>query len=431
MKGNPSVFLLITGIVISFLSFSFVSITRSLFHIIKDHASANPSDLYLRHYYLKIEKILKNELLFSSTILAGRVLSQTFFSIFTYYFLTLKFPQLNNTDKIIIIFAATLLVIILIGHIIPEALIRKYFKPFIPFSYNLYQILGWFLTPYLLFIIWCYKTTLKVIHYDESISFMGNEKDKNLKKEADPFELKEKDMIRKILNLKKKTVEEIMVPRIDIKAIEVNTPFEEIIRIIDEEGHSRLPVYKDTIDSILGLLYAKDIILWLANHKKEEWDIMQLLKKPLYVPIGKRVNSLMNDFRKNHIHLAVVVDEYGGTAGVVTMEDIIEQIFGEIHDEYDEVEEEIIKIENNVYLVDPLIDIEELNSKLGCQIETNEEEYSTLSGLIYHKFGDIPKENSYFESGGARITVLEMEHQRIKKVKIEILGRIPEDTVYF
>lgn len=425
-------FIVIAGFVISFLCFSFISIARSLFYIIKEHSSANPTDLYLRHYYLKIEKILKNELLFNFTLLVGRLIFQTLLITITYYFLELKFPYLNTPKKIFVILASTLITM-LVGHIIPEALIRKYFKVFILFSYNLYQILAWIIMPYLLFITWCYRLVLKIIRYDESLSFIdGNEKE-NLpqKKEVDPFELKEKDAIRKILNLKKKTVAEIMVPRIDIKAIEANTPFEEIIKIIDEEGHSRFPVYKETIDSIIGLLYVKDIILWLANHKKEEWDIMHLLKKPLYVPTGKRVNSLMKDFRKSHIHLAVVVDEYGGTAGVVTMEDIIEQIFGEIHDEYDEEEEDIVKIDKNVYLVDPLIDIEELNSKLGCQIEIDEEEYSTLSGLIYNKFGDIPRENSSFESGGARITVLEMEHQRIKKVKIEILGLVKEDTVSF
>lgn len=429
MKEERELFIVIIGIVISVVSFSFISISRSLFYIIKEHSSTNPSDLYLRHYYLKIEKILKNEFLFNSTILTGRILFTTLFSIFSYWFLNLSFTPLNNNNKIIIILLANLLIIILIGHIIPDALTKKYFKPFIPFSYNLYQILAWFLTPYLLFINWCYKAILKVIHYDESLSFISEKS--NIKKEIDPFELKEKDMIRKILNLKKKTVEEIMVPRIEIKAIEINTPFDEIIKVIEKEGHSRFPVYKETIDSILGLLYVKDIILWLANHRKEEWDIKQLLKKPLYVPMGKKVNSLMKDFRKKHIHLAVVVDEYGGTAGVVTMEDIIEQIFGEIHDEYDEIEEEIIKIDNNVYLVDPLIDIEDLNSKLGCHIETNEEEYTTLSGLIYNKFGDIPKENSYFESGGARITIVEMEHQRIKKVKVEILNKIQKEIVSF
>jgi CBS domain containing-hemolysin-like protein len=193
--------------------------------------------------------------------------------------------------------------------------------------------------------------------------------------------------------------------------------------MVQEEGHSRIPVFKETIDSIIGILYSKDILSWLAENDPENWDLKNLINKPHYVPVGKKVNDLMAEFKKKHIHLAIVVDEYGGTAGLVTMEDILEEIVGDIQDEYDEEEKEVVKIADNVYLIDPHIDLYDLNEELGTNLETEDVDYNTLGGLVYHEYGDVPQENTEFDYNGLRITVVKMDNQRIEKVKVEILQK--------
>jgi putative hemolysin len=139
--------------------------------------------------------------------------------------------------------------------------------------------------------------------------------------------------------------------------------------------------------------------------------------------MSKKVDGLMREFKKDHIHIAVVVDEYGGTAGIVTMEDILEEIVGEIHDEYDLEEKPIVQIAKNLYRIDPHIDLTDLSEKFNIILAPEDADYTTLSGLIYHECGTIPSENTEFEFNGVRIKVLKMDNQRIEKVQIEILPK--------
>jgi CBS domain containing-hemolysin-like protein len=201
-----------------------------------------------------------------------------------------------------------------------------------------------------------------------------------------------------------------------------------VLKIIKEEGHSRFPVYKDNIDSIIGILYAKDILSWLAENDIDKLKLKDVVKKPHYVPIGKKVNDLMKEFKVKHIHLAIIVDEYGGTAGIVSMEDILEEIVGDIQDEFDEDEKEVVQISNNIYVIDPHIDLYDLNEELDVNLEIEEVDYTTLSGLIYHEYGDVPQEGTVFEYNGLRISVIKMDNQRIEKVKVEVLQR-PANSV--
>jgi CBS domain containing-hemolysin-like protein len=261
------------------------------------------------------------------------------------------------------------------------------------------------------------------LKYNDKLAFLTDEEQARISEDDDSEALdeEEKEMIRSIFDLGETTVDEIMVPRIDIKALPITTDLQSVLKMVREENHSRIPVYKETIDSIIGVLYTKDIISWLAEHSLEQWDLSKIIKKAHYVPVGKKVNDLMRELKLTHIHLAIVVDEYGGTAGIVTMEDILEEIVGDIQDEYDEEEQEIITLSENTFLVDPHIDLYDLNQELDLDLEVKDSYYNTLSGLIYHEYGDVPQEGTLLEMENVKITIMEMDNQRITKVKLEIL----------
>jgi CBS domain containing-hemolysin-like protein len=191
--------------------------------------------------------------------------------------------------------------------------------------------------------------------------------------------------------------------------------------VINEEAHSRIPVFKGTIDTIVGILYTKDVLSWISQHTPEEWTLETLIKKPHFVPAGKKIDDLLAELKNKQVHLAIVVDEYGGTAGIVTMEDILEEIVGEIQDEYDREEEPIVKISENSFLVDPQIDLHDLEEELGIALDLEEADYNTLGGLIYHEYGDVPTENTTIEHNGMKIVILKMDNQRIEKVQVDVI----------
>ena len=424
MEGDPSVVIVIIALVVSFLLSTLFSVVKIIFTSI-DFGSIPADDEYLRFYASKVEDILKKDAVFKNTVSFGRTCSNSIFTIFSYFFISIYFPHLSVIQIVVYAIVSSIIVLTLFAYDIPRAFAKRFYRTFMSFSYNFYSIFGWLFLPFASLFLAIHQWILKIIKYDERFAFLSDEEKARISQNnnGESLDDEEKEMIRGIFDLSDTTVEEIMIPRIDMKGFEVKTPLQSILKIIREEGHSRLPVFKGTIDSVIGVLYAKDILSWFSEHSMEEWDINQLMNKPLYVPVGKKVNDLMNDFRKKHIHLAIAVDEYGGTAGLVTLEDILEEIVGDIQDEYDEEEKEIIKEAENSYLIDPHMDIDDLNDELGINLELEDVEYNTLSGLIYHEYGDVPQENASFDHGGLHITILKMDNQRIEKVRVEIIQR--------
>jgi CBS domain containing-hemolysin-like protein len=432
LEGDPSIIVLTILLVFSFALSTLFSVVKVVFSSI-DTGSIPVDDEYLRFYASKVEHILENERLFKNTVSLGRTFANAGFAICGYMLFTHLLPHFPPFQKAVIPFFLSVLVLTLFAYDIPRALAKRFYRVFFSFTYTLYKIFSWLFLPLASLFLAIHLGLLKLIRYDERFSFLSDE-DKarmNEKNNGEALDEEEKEMIRGIFDLGETDVDEIMVPRIDVKGIDITTPLPEILKIIREEGHSRLPVFKETIDSVVGVLYAKDILTWLSENDQENWNIEQLLKKPLYVPVGKKVNDLMRDFRKKRLHIAIAVDEYGGTAGLVTMEDILEEIVGDIQDEYDEEEKEVVKVSENCYLIDPHIDIDDLNDELGIHLELDDAEFNTLSGLIYHEYGDVPQENASLDFGGLHITILKMDNQRIDKVKVEIIqrnGRIVENS---
>jgi CBS domain containing-hemolysin-like protein len=393
-----------------------------------ERSTIGADDEHLRYYASKINDILKNRPIVSSTVVVGKTISNIVFAVLAFNFHKILFPQalIVQTWGVPIVFG--FLCLTLFSHYIPRALSLRFYRSYITPAYYAYRMFSWFLMPFTSFFVAFHRFLLRILKYDEKFAFLPEE-DKARISSTDYDEAlneEEREMINSILDLGETTVEEIMVPRIDIIAVEINSELQTVLKVIRNEGHSRIPVYKETVDQITGMLYTKDILSWLSEHKPEEWNLPLLVKKCHYVPIGKKINDLMKEFKIKHLHLAVIVDEYGGTAGIVTMEDILEEIVGDIQDEYDEEEKEVVRLDSNIYLIDPHIDLHDLNEELDLSID-EEADYNTLGGLIYHEYGDVPQENTQFEYSGLRITILKMDNQRIEKVKIEVLQR-PEKT---
>ena len=421
MEGDPSLLILISLLTVFFVVSAVFSVVKIVFTSFVS-ASIPADDEYLRYLVSKTETILENRSIFNNTVSFGRTFSNIGFSLLSLVIVSELFPYLYFYQKILISLLFSLLVLTLFAYDVPRAMAKPFFRRFFSVCYYVYKISGWLFLPLVSLFSAIHQQFLKLYKYDERLAFLTDKEKARFDEEnrGSPLENEERVMIRRIFSLPEKCVDEIMVPRIDIRGIDLDTPIETVLRFIREEGHSRLPVFRETIDSIVGFLYVKDLVGWLSEHREDEWNINLLLKKPLYIPAGKKVNDLMRDFKKKHMHIAIVVDEYGGTAGLVTMEDILEEIVGDIQDEYDEEEKEIIKISEKGFLVDPHIDIEDLNTELGIHLEPDNADYNTLSGLIYDKYGDIPQEKASFDYEGLHITILKMDNQRIEKVKIEI-----------
>lgn len=236
--------------------------------------------------------------------------------------------------------------------------------------------------------------------------------------EGGAIEDEEKEMIFSIFQFGDTTVREVMVPRIDVVALDINAPLPEALNTIVEAGHSRIPVYDESIDHIRGLLYAKDLLAMWRDGNTERL-IKDLLRPAYFVPESKKADDLMTDMQQKKVHLAIVVDEYGGTAGLVTLEDLIEEIVGEIRDEYDFNEEEAYQqISDTEYIFDAGIDLDDLNRLLATHLPTDDSD--TLGGYIYSKLGKVPSVGETITDEGYVFEVLEVEDRRLRKIRLTV-----------
>lgn len=240
--------------------------------------------------------------------------------------------------------------------------------------------------------------------------------------EKGTIEDEEHELIHSIVGFKTLSVSEIMTPRVDMVAVSSESDFKEVVNEITKTGRSRIPLYKDDLDDIIGIIYAKDLLPYFKNEElRKNLSLAKLARKPMFIPKTKMIDDLMHDFQEKKMHIAIVVDEYGGTAGLVSLEDIIEEIIGEIRDEYDKEENTITKVDNSNYIVLGRLSIDELKETLDIDINTDEAEYDTIAGLVLNYAGQIPKEGYSFEFENHRFTVKEVLNKRIKKVQIEKL----------
>ncbi len=233
--------------------------------------------------------------------------------------------------------------------------------------------------------------------------------------DGEPIEEEERQMIRGIIEMEDTTAREIMAPRIDIVALDQDATLDDALHLIVEKGFSRIPLYDDTIDNILGIIYAKDLLRCVAERRTPA--LKEIARPPYFIPESKRVDELLAELRKSKVHIAVVIDEYGGTAGIVTIEDLLEEIVGEIQDEYDREEAPIERVNDSEAILDARVSIDALNELFGFQADEAEQDYDTVGGFVYHHLGKVPVAGDEVRVDGLTLRVLSVLGRRIKKVR--------------
>jgi putative hemolysin len=223
-------------------------------------------------------------------------------------------------------------------------------------------------------------------------------------------------MIDNVLQLEETAARDIMVPRVDIVAVEEGASPREIVDAITATGHSRLPVYRESIDEIVGILYAKDLLPFVIG-ATTTLPIEKLVRPAYVVPESKRIDDLLAELRRSRVHIAIVADEYGGTAGLVTIEDILEEIVGEIHDEYDEETVLLEQVGEGEIIADGRLSIEEIEKSLSVQLTSEDDPYGTAAGFIHWHLDRLPQPGDSVEAQGVRAEVLDMEGHRLRRLR--------------
>ena len=222
------------------------------------------------------------------------------------------------------------------------------------------------------------------------------------------------DMIQGIEDLPETSVKEVMIPRIDVDFINVHITEQELYERIAESGHSRFPVYSDSIDNVIGILYVKDLIKVIA--KNEPVDLEKIIRKAFFVQESKRIDSLLREFKRRHVHIAVAIDEYGGISGIVCLEDIIEEIVGDIQDEFDNEHEDILPVGEKIWICDGRINLDDLNDQIESSFPNDE--FDTLGGFVFDLFGKIPVKYEKVSWKNYDFIIQDMEGHRINTIKV-------------
>ncbi|MEA2678225.1 MAG: magnesium and cobalt exporter, family [Chloroflexota bacterium] len=231
------------------------------------------------------------------------------------------------------------------------------------------------------------------------------------------IEAEEQQMIGAVLELAQQRVHEVMVPRIDISALPASATLDEMISTIVNDGHSRIPIYDESIDNVIGILYAKDLLPLLKGGR--EPNLRKIVRPPLFVPESISVDDLLHQLQRQKVHIAIVLDEYGGTAGLVTIEDLIEEIVGEIQDEYDVEEPMIEALDDDRARVDGRASVDDLTTHFGLELDAaDREQYDTVGGLVYHEIGGVPNVGDTVEVDGLTLTVESTDGRRVGKVLV-------------
>ena len=380
----------------------------------------------------QIQKMLKNPSKFLATIQIGITLAGFLSSAFASdAFAGMLAPVLNEwmpfisiatwqNISIVIITIILSFFTLVFGELVPKRLAMKYYEKISFATIGVIKGISVVTAPFVKLLTWSTNLVSKIfgvgeqeeeIVTEEEIKMMVNQGE-----EKGSIEENEKELINNVFEFNDIIASEIMTYRTDIYAIEINEDVYEILDEIDEYKYSRIPVYEETIDDIKGILFLKDILKLVSTRK--EFKIADIMREAYFVPESKPIDEIFEELQANKMQMAIVVDEYGGTAGLLTMEDILEELVGNIFDEYDDVEVEYKRLDDNTYLIDGSVSLYEM--KKIFDIELPEGDYETLSGYLIEKLGRLPEEDEHpvIEDEHLTYKIEEYEDRRIKWVKV-------------
>ena len=325
---------------------------------------------------------------------------------------------------------ATTLLVLTFGEVIPKCLAKEHCDAFTLKTAGLLRVLMFILKPFVFVFLKLKSLALKIAGGSEdSPSVTENELKYIVEsiEEEGVLEESESEMVRSALDFDEKTAEEILTPRVDVTFININDSQEKIKDIIIENRYSRIPVYEETVDHIVGILHTRDYLESLADGKAP--DLRDIMQTPYFVFRTQQLSKILNAFKRTKIHLAIVTDEYGGTLGIVTMEDLLEEIVGEIWDEDEEIEHNYYKIGKGEFLVNGDIELDDLLALFDMDEDAIESDSVTIGGFILEHAGTIPHKRQSIEADGFRFTVMEVKDQRIIRVVVKKLDtEIEEQT---
>ena len=312
-------------------------------------------------------------------------------------------------------------VVLIFGEILPKMIAIKYSKEYALKMYTPLKIMMFILSPIAQGFNAITNLVIKIIPFRKEKIFDSEEELKilaELGEEEGTLQEEESDMIQSIFDFKEKTVGEIITPRVDIVSLKSDESIDKAMDIIGERQFSKIPIYKDTIDNIKGILYAKDIIPYLMGSRPNV-NLQTLARQPFFVPETKPIDDLMEEFKLRKTSIAIVVDEWGGTEGLVTLEDVVEEVMGEIRDPYDQEESNVLKQSDGSFIVEGSITIYDLEEETDIE-SPDDRDYDTLGGLILDILTDIPQTGEQVEFNDMVFTVQTVENNRIGKIKIQI-----------
>ena len=355
----------------------------------------------------------------------GKVFSSAFINLFSILGLTLA-PQVAQGIAIPLAFVVITALHIVLGELAPKSIaMQSPASTSISVSFPLhvfylvFKPMIWVLNGlarFLLKLLGLTPTSGYDIHSSEELQIILEQG-----KASGALDSSEHELIQNVFEFKDRMVKNIMVPRTQIAGIEVNTPEKELLEIVIREGYSRIPVYNDSIDNIIGVVHAKDILPILAA--KRELILKEIVRVPYFVPESKKIHDLLNELQLKRLQIAIVLDEFGGTAGMVTLEDIVEELVGEIQDEYDEEKPFVEKLSETEYQVDGKATINDVNEFLPIELP-EDENYDSIAGLLNFIFGRIPEIGDLMDFGGYKFTVLKKSERMVDLVRLEQLQKV-------
>lgn len=385
----------------------------------------------------RILELTEGRLQLSMTVSLTHIITR--FAIATVLVLMIITPFTNANSSTLVI-TSTLLILIgasltlVLGDLVPEAIGSSYADGIARLAVRPMRTLILLLSPLTALLLFVSKFISNIFGSGQLVNRVTEEEIMTLVNAGHTggaIEEEEKDMIYSVLHLDESSARELMTPRMDIVALDVTDTIDDSLSAFVESGFSRIPTYEESIDNVIGLLYAKDILSLLKDKDTlENKAIRDLIRPSYFVPETKRADALLKELQERNVHLAIVVDEYGGTSGLVTIEDLIEEIVGDIRDEYDiDEEEDYIDAGDGVYLIEASIDLDDLNELLDCSIDT--EDADTLGGYIFLILGRVPVANEVIETDILSMTVQSIDGRRIRKVKVEKKTPQTEDVTDF
>jgi putative hemolysin len=312
---------------------------------------------------------------------------------------------------------------IIVGELVPKAIGLAHAERTAMTFVRLIELLGLVFAPVVSFLTWATSRVAHLFGADITQEDRVSADEIRLMIERGGeqgiLEAEEEQMIHAVIELGDRRIHEVMVPRIAIVALPATATFEQAIDTVVEEGHSRVPVYEESVDEIVGILYAKDLLPFLKEAVGPRPPLRSLLRTPVFVPESMSIDDLLHELQRRKVHLAVVLDEYGGTAGLVTIEDLLEEIVGEIQDEYDVEEPMIVRLSDDEARVDGRAAIDDLEELFDTSIALeDEDEYDTVGGLIYHRIGGVPTPGDEVQVDGLLLTVESTDGRRVAKVLV-------------